>query len=239
MTAYGLVLLIFHIGPDPLPPDNHDRQTVNPIPGGGGPQGEVNPPNPNDVGGSGNENGGQARQLTQYESQLAKLNASVEACELQLQQFQQQQRQALMNSDGLSNGNAMEPACFQNMYQQAIQVGILVTRISRLKTGNMNLTFCQANNNPRGCESVQILPGSGSSSGSSGGSGDDPYATVEQSTRQGIRGNTMYTDGQGQQHELPTAPYYFRDTQTGEFVSSDSPNPPNNTHTYELMTAEN
>jgi hypothetical protein len=236
LAANVLVLQMLHIGPDPLPPDNQGGQVVDPTGGGGLPQSGANRPSPYNVGGDAES---KSQLLAQYESQLADLNASVEACKGQLLQFQQQQQEAMMNSAGASGGNAMQPPCFQNFNQEIVQEALLETYISRLKTGNMSLTVCQANVGLKGCESMQIASGSGGSSGSSSGSGGDPYAAVERSTRQGIRGNTMYTDSRGQQHELPTASYYFEDMQTGEFIPSNSPNPPNNTHTYEQLTPEN
>ena len=224
MSMIGLVFLAIHYSHDPQPPQNQEEQVV--YPNGYNPQREVNPTTT----GNGDGRGGQ---LANYESQMAKLQASMMACKEQEERVMQQRQQALMNSAGASMGNAMEPACFQNWNQQIIQGALLQTYISRLQTGNMNLTVCQANPGLRGCEGVQIASGAGGSS--SGGDSDEGGRY----SRQAIRGNTIYTDEEGGTHELPTAPYYFKDKQTGEFVSSQFPTPPNNTHTYESMTPEN
>ena len=40
------------------------------------------------------------------------------------------------------------------------------------------------------------------------------------------------------EHELPTRDYYYRDRNSGQFVGSDSPNPPDNSHDYEPLQLE-
>jgi len=233
INAIGLVFMAIapnpspspNPNPNPQPPQNQGQQVV--YPNGYNPQQEVNPPTPNNGGGQGGE-------LANYKLQLAKVTAAGNDCIQQLQQFQQQEQQAAISSGGMSMGNVMEPACEQNMNQWIYQGLILQTRITRLETGNPNITVCQANPGVRGCEGVQLASGAGSSS-SGGGNSDD----AGRYDRQAIRGNTIYTDEEGGTHELPTASYYFKDKVTGEFVASQYPTPPNNTHTYEQMTPEN
>jgi hypothetical protein len=222
MTVIGLVILALHHGPDPQPPQNQEEQVV--YPSGYNPQREVNPATTNN-------GGGREGQLANYEAQMAKLQATIAACQNQEQQFQQQMQQSVMS--GGSYGIPSEPPCRQYSGQWVSQSAILQTYIARLKTGNMNLTVCQVDPALQTCGSIQLASGAGSSS-SGGGSGDSGRYS-----RQAIRGNTIYTDEEGGTHELPTAPYYFKDKQTGEFVSSQYPTPPNNTHTYESMTPEN
>jgi cell division protein FtsB len=50
--------------------------------------------------------------------------------------------------------------------------------------------------------------------------------------------NTTYVDEDGNEHELPTAPYYFKDRATGKFVRSDTREPPDDQHDYEPLHQE-
>jgi hypothetical protein len=112
-------------------------------------------------------------------------------------------------------------------------MALLVTYITRLQTGNRSLTVCQANIGLAGCESLEA-----SASSSSSSSSDDTSNAVERASRQGILGQTIYTDGNGDQHELPTRDYYYRDLVTGDIVGSNSPSPPNGVHQYEQLRPE-
>jgi hypothetical protein len=226
INAIGLVFMAIapspnpNPNPNPQPPENPGQQVA--YPNGNDPQGEVNPPNTNNGRGREEASGDDKSQLiARYKAQMAQIWSQTQQC------YQESLREIPMLT---------QPQCVQNYSQWSIQAGMLQTYITRLETGNPNITFCQANNYPRGCEGVQIASGSGSSSssGGSGGSSDDGNYDM-----QAIRGHTKYTDADGDVQELPTAPYYFKDKQTGEFVSSQYPTPPNNTHTYEQMYPEN
>jgi hypothetical protein len=223
INAIGLISLAIapslspNPNPNPLPPQNPEQQVV--YPKGYSPQREVNPPTP-DNGREQEEASGdnKSQLLARDKAQLAQINLQVKQC------YEESLREGPMVT------------CAQNYQQWTMQTGWLVTYITRLERGNPNITFCQANNNISGCKGVQISSGygSGSSSGGSGGSSD-----AGRYDRQAIRGNTNYADADGETHELPTAPYYFKDKVTGEFVASQYPTPPSNTHTYEQMTPEN
>jgi hypothetical protein len=97
----------------------------------------------------------------------------------------------------------------------------------------MNITVCEANVGLRGCESLQA-----SASAPPSSSDDDGTEAVENATRQGIRGTSLYTDETGETHELPTRNYYFRDRSTGQMIGSDQPYAPNNGRDYEKLTPQ-
>jgi len=220
INAIGLICMMFvpSPSPSPQPPQNPEQQVV--YRKGYNPQREVNPANP-DNGREQEEASGddKSQLLARYKAQLAQIDLQFKQC------YEESLREGPMVT------------CARNYQQWTMQTGWLVTYITRLEKGNPDITFCQANNNISGCKGVQISSGYGSGSSSSGGSGgssdDGRY------DRQAIRGNTNYADADGEAHELPTAPYYFKDKVTGEFVASQYPTPPNNTHTYEQMTPEN
>jgi hypothetical protein len=173
--------------------------------------------------------GGSRQELAGYESQLSQLITRVNQCQAQVNAVMAERAAAVAN--GMMPGSG--PACEQSMPQWTVQWALLSTYIARLKTGNTHLTVCEANPGLRGCESLEA-----SSRSSSSSSSDDGTEVVERSTRQGIRGTTLYTVEGGEQHDLPTRDYYYRDRNTGQFVGSDSPNPPDNVHDYEPLQPE-
>ena len=173
---------------------------------------------------------GADRQLAQYQSQLSQVMAQVNQCNAQNDAF------AARMANGMATADQY-PACNQYDAQRTAQAALLVTYITRLQTGNPNLTVCEANIGLRGCESM-YAPASTSSSSSSSSSSDDTSATVERASRQGILGQTIYTDGDGRQYQLPTRDYYYRDRVTGETLGSNSSSPPNGVHEYEQLQPE-
>ena len=183
------------------------------------------PPAPVEEGGTPATDAG-SQVLGRYESQLSQLMARVNQCVAEANAAVPAQAAAAAN--GMIVGG---PACIQYMPQWTVQAALLTTYITRLKTGNPNVTVCEANAGLRGCESLEASAASVPPS-------DDGTGAVERATRQGIRGSTIYTDANGDQHELPARDYYYRDRNTGQFVGSDSPNPPDNVHDYEPLQPE-
>ena len=165
--------------------------------------------------------------LARYQAQYSQLLAQANQCGQELQAYQAQMAEGAMNGAMPGAG----PACQQNLPQLTVQLALVQTYITRLQTGNPNVTVCEANAGLRGCESLEAPAASGPPS-------DDGTGTVERATRQGIRGTTIYTDANGDEHELPTRDYYYRDRNTGRFVGTDSPNPPDNVHDYEPLQPE-
>jgi hypothetical protein len=53
------------------------------------------------------------------------------------------------------------PLCEQQMPQWIIQVALLQTYITRLRTGDQAITVCQANPGLRGCEAWEVASRSG------------------------------------------------------------------------------
>ncbi|HXN46746.1 MAG TPA: hypothetical protein VN893_08900 [Bryobacteraceae bacterium] len=168
--------------------------------------------------------------LARYQAQYNQVSAQANQCVQELQAYQAQMAAGAMNGAMPGPG----PACQQNLPQITVQLALLQTYITRLQTGNPRITVCEANAGLQGCQGLEAS----SHSSSSYSAPDDGTETVERSTRQGIRGTTLYTDANGEQHELPTRDYYYRDRNTGQFVGSDSPNPPDNGRDYEPLQAE-
>lgn len=164
-------------------------------------------------------------QIAQFQAQHDQLSAQAQQCMVQINQAMQQQAAAAMNGQMYNN----MPPCNQNMQMWTAQMAYLETEIYRAQTGDRTSTVGQITGT--GSYGSQSSPSS-----YGGGSSDNGEASVERSTREGIRGNSMYTDESGETHELPNQPYYFRDRETGQFVPSTTGNPPNDGHDYEPLT---
>jgi hypothetical protein len=166
-------------------------------------------------------------QIAQFQAQHDQIAAQAQQCMVQINQAMQGVAIAAANGQMINN----MPPCNQNMQMWTAQMAYLETEIYRIQTGDHSSTVGQITGT--GSYGSQSSP-NGSYSGRS--STDDGTAAVERSTREGIRGNSMYTDEDGEQHELATQPYYFRDRSTGQYIGSTSPNPPNDGRDYEVLT---
>jgi hypothetical protein len=166
--------------------------------------------------------------LSRFKQQQVQVQGRAQACMAQMQQATNQMAQAAMNGQMYS----ARPACEQEMAQLTAQEAYLETVIYQLQTGDVHATMQQITG-------VQI--GSNSNAPSyyrpSGPGNDGGLSAVENYDRQGVRGTSLYNEEDGAQHELPTAPYYFRDRETGQFVSSQQSTPPNDGHDYDPLTA--
>jgi hypothetical protein len=171
----------------------------------------------------------QSAALAQFQSQQAQLMAQVNQCEAQMTEATNRMRQAAIQG-GFDNAR---PQCEQNMPQWIAQESYLETEIYRIQTGDHSSSVCQVT----GVQGQACNPSAGTSSGSRASS-DDGTGAVENWDRQAIRGNSLYTDEEGEQHELPTQPYYFRDRSSGQYIGSASPNPPNDGRDYEVLTGQ-
>jgi hypothetical protein len=141
-----------------------------------------------------------------------------------------QMQRAVMSGEMPVNS---QPACAQSSPQWTAQAAFLEAQISRLKTGDTRslreITGFQTN--PSGGPSAYYRPSTG---GNDGGE-----SAVESWDRGAIRGTSMYSGENGEQVELPTASYYYRNRETGQYLPSENPNPPNDGYDYERMTPQN
>jgi hypothetical protein len=197
-------------------------------------RGSYAPTSDSDRGGSGSYTSDQesgsadsSSQVAQFQAQHDELSAKAQQCMAQINQAMQQQAAAAMQGQMYSQ----MPPCNQNMQAWTAQMAYLETEIYRAQTGDHSSTVGQITGT--GSYGSQSSP-SGYRGGGLGS--DDGTAAVERSTREGIRGNSMYTDESGETHELPSQPYYFRDKETGQFVPSTTGNAPNDGHDYEPLT---
>jgi hypothetical protein len=167
--------------------------------------------------------------IAKFESQSAQLMSSAQECHDQSTAASQQ---AVMNGMMPS-----EAPCMQNYARWISQVALLQTYIARLKSGNMNITVCEANGNISGCQGLEAsAPPSSYGERETSSNGDRETAATDDWDRGAIRGTSIYVDRYGERHELTTAPYYFEDTTHGTYVPSNSPTPPDNQENYVPMT---
>jgi hypothetical protein len=182
--------------------------------------------------GRGSEEEQRARVLEQLEAQDQEYLQAFQSCQAEVTRKQNQTAAALMNGGTPMMG---ELPCEEQMRRLAAQVALVETEIYRLKSGDWRSTLRE----------IQGIPGPGSSGGSASsydrpsGASSDGTEPVDNWDRGAIRGTSLYRDENGEEKELPTAPYYYHDRETGQYVPSESPYPPNNGHNYERMTPEN
>ena len=162
--------------------------------------------------------------LAQFQAQQMQIQARAQQCEAQMTEATNRQAQAAMN--GIMYNQ--RPACEQQMPQLIAQEAYVEREIQRIQ-------------NPGDNRSVQEVTGMtpydpNSTNGYNHPDGGIP--SVERYDRQAVREHTMYTDESGQQHELPTQPHYYRDRSSGQIVSFNQANPPNDGRDYEQFTPE-
>ena len=164
-----------------------------------------------------------SQQLAEFKAQQQQIQAQVQQCEQQMTQATNQMAAAAMQG-GMYNSR---PQCEGMMPQWVSQEAYVETEIYRLQTGDRKSSLRQV---------TGIAPPdySGGDSGNGGRSNSDrALDAADRWDRGANRGTSMYTDESGEQHELATRNYYFRDRATGQMVGSDSPNPPNNQQDFE------
>ncbi len=171
----------------------------------------------------------QSAALAQFQSQQAQLMTQVNQCEAQMTEATNRMRDAAIQGRFYN----ARPQCEQSMPQWIAQESYLETEIYRIQSGDHSSSLCQVT----GVQGQACNPSAGSSSGGRAAS-DDGTGAVENWDRQAMRGNSIYTDEDGEQHELPTQPYYFRDRSSGQYIGSTSPNPPNDGRDYEALTGQ-
>jgi hypothetical protein len=185
----------------------------------------------NDGGGGDEGRGGrqgtvpdQSQALAQFEAQQTQLIGVMRQCQQEMNAATQQMAQAAVNGYMVNN----QPACQQQMPQWISQEAYLETEIYRIKTGDR-------------ASSVRQITGiagptyGGSSVGGRAASSSDPTDPVDRYDREAVRGTSLYVDESGEQHELATRNYYFRDRASGQIIGSDLPDPPNNGRDYEPL----
>lgn len=162
--------------------------------------------------------------LAQYQAEYADLSVKTRKCTIEIQQFQSQMAYAAANGMPLPD----PPICQQNGEAWSVRMAFLETEIYKLQGGRSNATVSDVSGIP-----IRSSSPSHSNSSSSAGSGED---RVQKWSREGILGHSIYHDETGEDHELPTRPYYYRDRATGELIGSDSSESPDNLRDYERLT---
>lgn len=211
LVALGLVYRVFHHSPR----NDHDRVICCAFPRNGGEQ-AVDPP-------AETGSDGRSQLLGTYQAQYAQLQERAKDCAQQMTEATNRQAMAAMNGEMYS----ARPACEAEMPQIIAQEAFLETEMYKLQGGDPNASVREV--------SGIAPPQYGSSSAYSSSPSDSGTDAVERFDRQAIRGNSLYTDETGEERELPTRNYYFRDRVSGALIGSDSPNPPNNGRDYEVI----
>jgi len=166
--------------------------------------------------------GGSANQqaLAQFQAEQAQLQGQVAQCEQQMTAATNQQAAAAMNGQFYNR----RPACEAQMPAYIARESYLETEIYRLQTGDTHSSMTDITG-------VQV--GRRGDTPSYRGGSSDGTGAVEDWDRGAIRGNSMYQDEDGQQHELATQDYYYRDRSSGQIIGSNQSEPPNDGRDYE------
>jgi hypothetical protein len=161
------------------------------------------------------------RQLAAFKAQQTQLMARVYQCEREMTQATNEMGAAAMRGQMVNN----RPQCEQYMPQWTAQEAYLETEIYRIQTGDRTSSL----------RTITGIPGDSDSSSRPSRGSDDGTGAVEDWDRGAIRGTSIYTDGDGGRHELPTRSYYFRDRASGQIIGSDQSSAPNDGRDYEQL----
>ena len=146
--------------------------------------------------------------LAKLQSQYDLLSSQNAQCAAQIQQ--------------MNPGNFAPPACEAQMQWNTAQIAKLEAEIYRLKTG--------ANVQPI---DFALMGSSAPSSGRGAATGNDP---IPRYSREGILGQSKYTDSEGNEYQRPNRPFYYKDRASGRIVGTDISEPPDNEHDWEQLT---
>jgi hypothetical protein len=163
-----------------------------------------------------------SRQLAQLQAQHAQIVAQATRCEAEMTRSMGYVAQGAMSGQMVN----AQPPCQQYMNQWITQTALLETEIYQLQTGSKGSV----------CEITAVCPTSSPASNYANTSNsDEALEAVERTSREGTRGNCFYTDTYGEKHELPCQNYYYQDRSSGQFVSRDRPEVPNDGRDYDAM----
>jgi hypothetical protein len=170
--------------------------------------------------------GGRGQALAQWKQRQAQLQAAMQQCQVQMNAVTQQMRESAMSGSGMMPA---PPPCEQQMPYWISQEALAETEIHRQETGDTSSDVYDVTGLPRPSS------GSGGSSSSGSGSGDDGTGAVEDWDRAAIRGTGIYAGDDGEQYELPNSGYHYKDRNSGQIITTNSPDAPNDGHDYEPL----
>jgi hypothetical protein len=183
-------------------------------------------PRPNRLPGSGprqvNESNTVSHELAQLQAQHSQIVAQATRCEAEMTRSMGYVAQGAMNGQMIN----AQPPCQQYMNQWIAQTALLETEIYQLQTGSKG-TVCEIT---AVCPTSSTTPNYANTSNS-----NQALEAVERTSREGTRGNCFYTDTYGEKHELPCQNYYYQDRSSGQFISADRPEVPNDGRDYDPM----
>ena len=151
-----------------------------------------------------------SRLLAQYQGQENQIQAQMTQCYAQMQQL-------------IATGGA--PPCEQSMGLWNVELAVAQTNVYRIQTGNYQATIEQVTG-------MQVTPSASSGLVKSSDASDNG---VGDWTRAELHGTSLYADENGEQHELATANYYYRNKTTGDMVASETETPPDYQHDWQEM----
>ena len=170
-------------------------------------------------------------QLAQFQAEHADLSAKAQQCMAASDQARNQMNMAMMQGQGMINN---QPSCLQNMPQWFQRITFLEAAIYQLQTGDRTTSV-------RGIVGIPEAQSGGSEASyyrPSSPSNDGGIGAVERWDREANRETSLYNEPDGTEHELPTAPYYYRNPNSGQILPSNSPNPPNDGRYWDPMTPQ-
>lgn len=156
-----------------------------------------------------------AQDMQTYTQQHAQLMGQMNRCQAVVE------RGMMMMRNGAMSGNPVVvplPPCWNDRAQQIAQLAFIETQIYHLQNpGDHTSHVCDVT---AACNTPSPRTA--------------PNANYD---RGAIRGTSIYTDSFGEEYELPTNTYVYRDRASGRIFGGDQP-PPNNGRDYENLQAQ-
>jgi hypothetical protein len=164
---------------------------------------------------------GDSSQIAELEQQHAALVQQANECQAEMDQNSMRWAQGAMNGEM----PAGVPACQEQMPQIIAQMAAIESQLKRYQGGS----YAQGGGQPNYYHPTDP-------NAPSYNNPDQSLDAVDRWNRNVIRGNSMYTDQDGQQHELETQPNYHQNRETGQYVATPTPAAPDNNADYTPLT---
>jgi hypothetical protein len=172
--------------------------------------------------------GGSSSQIIELEQQHAALVQQANECKAAMDQNSMRWAQGAMNGEMPTGA----PACQEQMPQIIAQMAAIESQLNRYQGGGNQAAgggYAQGGSQPNYYHPTDP-------NAPSYNNPDQSLDAVDRWNRNVIRGNSMYTDQDGQQHELETQPNYHQNVETGQYVATPTPAAPDNHSDYTPLT---
>jgi hypothetical protein len=172
----------------------------------------------------------QAEQLAALRAQYAELNARLAQCQQQVNAVNAEMQRVAVQGYGTFPD---PPACQPEMWAWTSQLAVVQTQIRRIETGDASMDVYDGTGIARPSEAT--TSSYNPSAGEPNGEADGVSRATDDYERAVARGTEIYTDEEGDQYELSYQGYHFKDRNSGEIVTTATPDPPNDGHDYEPL----